>query len=90
MVATAVAVAGFAGVAPWVLPDKCRWVGWACAALLVPVACIVAFQGVRGRAEDLREYTAGAFAEGLAGEAIGSAAGAALFAAVLTLMSCLR
>ena len=90
VVTMAVAVAGFGGAAPWVVPDKCRWVGWVCAALLVPAGCVVAFQAVRGRAEDLREFTAGAFAESLAGEAVGTAAGAALFAAVVALISCLR
>ena len=86
VVAMAVTVAGLAGAAPWVMPDKCRWVGWACAILMVPVGCVVAFLGVRGRAEDLREYTAGSLAEAFAGEAFG----AAVFAAVVGLLSCLR
>ena len=82
VVAVAVAVAGCAGAAPWVLPERCIGLGWVCAALLAPVGCVVAFQGVRGRADDLREFAAANFA--------GELAGAAFCAAIVGLLSCLR
>ncbi len=68
-----VPVACAAGVAPWLLPDHCRpwWLGWACFALFVPVGSVTAFLGARGRAADLRDFSAGTIAKEVAGELIG-------------------
>jgi hypothetical protein len=52
-----VIAAGFGAAAPWVVPDRCLWVGWVCMALFVPVGCITAFIGVRGRATELHEFS---------------------------------
>ena len=86
VVAVAVAVAGLAATAPWLLPEKCRWVGWVCAGIFVPAGFVLAFQGVRGRAEDLRQFNPAKFAEDFAGELFG----VAVLAAVVGLLSCLR
>ncbi len=73
VVALGVAGASAGGVAPWLLADHCRpwWLGWACFVLFVPVGSVTAFFGARGRTADLQEFSAGAFASGLAGELIG-------------------
>ena len=68
-VAMGCATAGLGAAAPWLVPDNCRWAGWACLALFVPVGCGVAFFGARGRAADLREFSR---ARNLAGELVGA------------------
>ena len=71
-VALGVAGASAGGVAPWLLPDHCPWwLGWACFVLFLPAGAVTAFLGARGRAADLHDFSAGAFASGLAGELIG-------------------
>ena len=63
--------AGFGAAAPWLVPDSCRWAGWACLALFVPVGCGLAFVGVRGRAADLRELSVRDVARDFTGELVG-------------------
>jgi hypothetical protein len=70
-VAMGCATAGFGAWAPWFVPDTCRWAGWLCLALFVPVGCVLVFAGVRGRAEDLRELSVSSFVQHFAGELVG-------------------
>ncbi len=81
-VAMGCVVAGLGAAAPWLTPDACRWAGWPCLVLFVPAGCGTAFVGARGRAADLRELSAQAFAGELVGGAI-AAAVVGLLAALL-------
>ncbi len=81
-VAMGCVAAGLGAAAPWLAPDNCRWAGWACLVLFVPAGCAMAFFGARGRADDLRELSAQAFAGELVGGAI-AAAVVGLLAALL-------
>ncbi len=62
------AAAGLGAIAPWLVPDACRWAGWAALALFVPVGCGLAFLGARGRAADLHGVSSREFAAELAAE----------------------
>jgi hypothetical protein len=83
VVAMGCAAVGFGAVAPWVVPDNCRWVGWVCAVLFVPAGCGLAFIGTRGRAADLCAFSARSLTRDFAGELVG----AAIAALVLGLVS---
>ena len=55
---------GFGATLLWLLPDsKC---GWACAVLFGLGGCYLTFLGARGRADDLKEFSA----ENLGGQLI--------------------
>lgn len=68
---------GFGAAIVWLMPDNYRWCGWACAVLFVLGGCYLTFNGVRGRADDLKEFSA----ENLGGQLI-----AALVIGLLSLL----
>jgi len=65
-----VTVAGLGAASPWLVESDWRWVGWMDFGLFILIGCGTVFIGVRGRADDLREFTPVALAGGKVGAAV--------------------
>lgn len=68
--------AGTAVAAPVWIRGPGSWTSWFILILILPVGFFLIFYGIRGRAEDLKEFTAKEFAKGILGELLGWAIGA--------------
>ena len=76
-------MAGVATAAPWLVPDRCLWVGWAFFAMMFPVGCLTVFFGARGRQADLKDCSPQDLAIEFAAEMVA----AAILAVVIGLLS---
>ncbi len=78
-------MAGVATAAPWLVPDRCLWLGWAVLALMFPIGCFAVFFGARGRQADLKDCSP----QDLAIEFAAELAAAAIFAVVIVVLKLL-
>ena len=76
-------MASGAAASPWLVPDRCLWVGWAFFALMFSVGCLTVFFGARGRQADLKDCSPQDLAIEFAGEMVA----AAILAVVIGLLS---